>query len=286
MQGKFRRIIGAHVSSAGGLWNAIDRAEAIGASCMQIFGASPRQWAATMPHAKDINRYTARLRASGIEPVFLHAAYLANLASPDTATVKKSIQSLSDHLRIAAMIGARGLVFHLGSGKEMPKERAMTQTVRAMQTILKDVSGAAELIMENSAGGGQKIGATIAEIGELRRRVGSPRVNVCFDTAHAFEAGIIASYTPRNIKEFFDAFDRLIGLDHLAVIHANDSKTLFNSHHDQHENIGEGYIGRKGFLALGKEKRIAHLPFILEVPGFAGGGPDKKNVDRLRSLLL
>ena len=162
----------------------------------------------------------------------------------------------------------------------------MTQTVRAMQKILKDVPGAAELIMENSAGGGQKIGASITEIGELRRRVASPRVKVCLDTAHAFEAGIIGAYTPKNLKELFDTFDRLIGLDHLAVIHANDSKTVYNSHHDQHENIGEGHIGRQGFLALGKEKRLIHVPFILEVPGFTGEGPDKKNVNRLRSLLL
>lgn len=277
--------IGAHVSVAGGLSNTVDNAVAIGADCMQIFGASPRQWAVRMPDAKDVERYRVRLRESGIGPVFLHAAYLVNCASPDAATVAKSIQSLIDHLRITEMIGAQGLIFHLGSGKEMPKKKAMAQTIRAMKTILKNVPGKTQLIMENSAGGGQKIGATLDDIATLLRGVRSPRVAVCLDTAHAFEAGIIPEYTAPIIRHFFDTWEEVIGMQHLVAIHANDSRTPSNSHHDQHENIGEGHIGREGFRVLGKEKRLREIPFILEVPGFDGAGPDKKNIDRLRACL-
>lgn len=277
--------IGAHVSAAGGLSFAVERALSIGADCMQIFGASPRQWAARMPDATEVERYKARLGESGIAPVFLHAAYLVNCASPDPATVAKSIRSLTDHLRIAEMIGSQGLIFHLGSGKEMPKKKAIAQTIRAMRTILKNVAGETQLIMENSAGGGQKIGATLEDIAILLRGVRSPRVKVCLDTAHAFEAGVIPTYTAAAVRSFFDALEKTIGMKHLTVIHANDSRTLANSHHDQHENIGEGHIGREGFCALGKEKRLRDIPFILEVQGFADAGPDKKNVDRLRTCL-
>lgn len=276
--------IGAHVSAAGGLWNAVANAHAIGASCMQIFGASPRQWSAGMPDKKEVERYTTRLHESGIGPIFLHAAYLVNLASPDAATVQKSIRNLSTHLQIAETLGAQGLIFHLGSGKEMPRKKALVQVVSGMKQILSAVPGHAQLIMENAAGGGQKIGATLEELGALHHAIRSPRVKLCLDTAHAFEAGIL-EYTPLAIKKFFDVWEKIIGLSPLVVLHANDSRTAFGSHHDQHENIGEGYIGIKGFAALTKEKRVRNIPWILEVPGFTNEGPDKKNVDRLKQLL-
>ena len=276
-------IIGAHVSAAGGLKNAIERAQEIGAQCIQIFGAPPRTFWAKMPEQKDVAEYKAALKQSGIELVFLHAAYLVNLASPKADLRAKSIKSLSDHLRIAEMLGAEGLIFHIGSGKEQPWEQAMKKTVEGMKQVLKNVSGKSKLIMENTAGGGQSIGRSAEEIGKLLKMVNSKRVNVCIDTAHAFEAGMVNEYTSANVKKFLDELDKCIGFDNIAAFHINDSKTLAGSHHDLHENIGQGHIGLAGFKNLARDKRMKNMPWILEVPGFDDNGPDKKNVEILKS---
>ncbi len=275
--------IGAHVSTAGGLHTAIERIQSLGGNCLQIFGASPRQWHVKMPSEADIFAFKQAVQESGVGPIYLHAAYLPNLASPDAEVRKKSIKNLSDHLQIADLIGANGLIFHIGSGKESPKETAMKWVVSGCKEILRSVSGTTELIMENSAGGGQKLGSFPQEIGEMIKMINSSRMKVCWDTAHALEAGAIEKYSPESIKKLLNDCDKAFGLDKLVAIHANDSKTPFNSHHDRHENIGQGHIGMEGFKNLAKEKRLRDKAWILEVPGFDGLGPDQKNVDLLNS---
>lgn len=276
-------FIGAHVKATGGPAEAVKNALALGAEAFQMYGASPRMWRAGMPSEKNVREFRAALEKSGITEVYLHAAYLVNLASPSEDIYEKSITNLSAHLRIAEALGARGLIFHVGSGKGSDLEKALRREMKAMKQVLKDAPGDAWLVMENSAGGGAKIGSGIEEIGYLFEKVGSPRVKLCFDTAHAFEAGLIESYTPENIKNLFDAWDESIGLDTIVALHVNDSKTAYDSHHDRHENIGEGFIGLDGFRALAGEKRLRNKTWLLEVPG-EGEGPDKKNVDLLRSL--
>lgn len=286
-------LIGGHVSSSGGLKSAIANAQRIGANCIQFFGASPRQWHASLPAQQEIDAYRAALKESDVKAVFLHAAYLVNLASPSQESMEKSIKNLAIHLRIAESIGAKGLIFHVGSGKEMPKEKAIEQTARAMTEVLRLAPGTAFLVMENAAGGGQKIGARLEEFRTIMDLVRASdntsneknhsRIKVCFDTAHAFEAGLIDEYTPKKIKETFDHFDETIGLENLVALHINDSKTPANSNHDHHENLGHGHISLDGFRALAKEKRLHHAAWILEVPGFDNSGPDKENVDILKS---
>ncbi len=152
-----------------------------------------------------------------------------------------------------------------------------------MQEVLAQVPGDTWLVMENSSGGGGKLGSTASDLGTIKRLVNSPRVKVCFDTAHAFEAGVLAeNVTPENVKKVFDEWDREISLKDLVALHVNDSKTLHNSHTDRHENLGHGHIGLKGFRALAAEKRLHHAAWILEVPGFDNEGPDKENVDILK----
>lgn len=277
-------LIGGHVSAAGGLWKAIENAEAIGAECIQIFGASPRGWAARVPKKAEVARYHAALKGSAVKAVYLHAAYLVNIASPSADLRKKSIQSLSDHLAIAEAIGADGLIFHIGSGKELPKEDAFRMAVVGMKAVLKATPGGkSRLVIENAAGGGQKIGANAKDIGAIMRAVRSKRVKVCFDTAHAFEAGLIDAYTTSKTKKLFDEWSKEVGMENIVALHVNDSKTAFNSHHDRHENIGEGYIGLAGFNVLAKEKRLHDKAWLLEVPGFTGEGPDRKNIEILKS---
>lgn len=276
--------IGAHVSRVGGLQKSIENALKIGANCMQIFGSSPRQWRVRFPSPREIAGYKDALKKSAIEPVFLHAPYLVNLASPDNVIWLKSVRALTGHLKIAEAIGAQGLIFHPGSGKgEVSHERALERAVRAMREVLKRVPGKSQLIIENTAGGGQKIGGSVEELAHLLNRVRSKRVKVCFDTAHAFEAGLIKEFIPSSIKRVFDEWARGVGLENTVALHVNDSKTRFNSHHDRHENIGQGYIGLKGFKHLAREQRIRDKPWIIETPGFDRKGPDKKNLDRLKA---
>ncbi len=190
---------------------------------------------------------------------------------------------MAAHLAIAQALGAEGLIFHPGSGGEQLPEDAIAKTIEGMRQVLEAVPGETMLIMENTAGGGKKIGGTVEELGVLLKGAGSERVKVCIDTAHAFEAGLIEEYTPANTKALFDDFDKHVGLENVVAFHANDSKTAFNSHHDRHENLGEGFIGLNAFKVLAKEKRLFHAAWMLEVPGFEGMGPDKQNLDLLKS---
>ncbi len=196
-------------------------------------------------------------------------------------TVKKSVANLAAHLKIANLIGSAGLVFHVGSPNGEDRKAALDRAAGAMKEVLKLVSGGSYLVMENS-GSQKKIGGSIEDLEYLFKKVGDSRVKICVDTAHSFESGLIESYTPANIKQFFDAWDGAVGLSNIVALHANDSKTPYNSQNDKHENIGKGYIGIEGFKSLAKEKRIAHTQWFLEVPGFDDLGPDKKNMDLLR----
>ncbi len=278
-----RPKIGAHVSAAGGLHKAVENAQKIGAEVIQIFGASPRSWRGALPAPEAVKKFKEAAAAAKIGIVYLHASYLVNLAGANPYNREQSILSLTDHLKIAESIGARGLIFHLGSSGEGDLDAAKKQTTDGLKKILKAVPGNAKLIMENSSGGGAKLGFSFREIGELFHAVGSKRLGICYDTAHGFEAGLIDEYSPAKIKKLFDDFDRSIGLEHLDALHINDSKTAYGSHHDRHENLGRGEIGLTGFKNLAKDSRLYAADWILEVPGFDGLGPDKKNIETLKS---
>ncbi len=278
-------LIGGHVSAAGGLWNAIANANAIGAEAIQIFGSSPRQWSVTAHTEEDFAKFRAEAKSAKMGPVFLHAPYLANLASPKASLRAMSARLLGAHLKIANAINARGLIFHIGSGKEMPREEAFRVVVSALKDILKKVLGKSMLVIENSAGGGQSIGASLEEIALIIKGVGSSRVGVCFDTAHAFESGLIEGYTLETVDALALQIKKTITFRRLLALHVNDSKTAFNSHHDRHENIGRGYIGLEGFRALINHPDFQKPPWLLEVPGFKNEGPDRKNIKILKGLI-
>lgn len=281
---KDQAYLGGHVSAAGGLKNAVENALNIGANTFQIFGSSPRQWKVYTHSPEAIAEFKEAYKKSGLGPFFLHAPYLINLASPLPDQREKSREILAGHLRIGESIGAKGLIFHIGSGRETEKDEAFQLIVGAMKEVIDAVEGKIMLLVENSAGGGSKIGDDLSELGEILDAVNSPRAGACLDTAHAFEAGIIEAYTPETVAKFAKEIGKTIGWKRLVAIHANDSKTPFNSHSDRHENIGEGYIGLKGFDALANQPEFRKIPWLLEVPGFGDMGPDKKNVDILKKL--
>jgi len=276
--------IGAHVRVAGGLFNAFENAENIGADSFQIFGSSPRQWRTKIPNQKEVDLFLNAKEESHITKYVLHASYLANIASPIPDLRKKSVVNLSEHLKIAELIGAEGLIFHIGSGKGMSEDKAVKYVAKGILEILKNVPGKSHIIMENTAGGGNRLGG-VDDMQKIFEAVKwNKRVSACVDSAHAFESGILEYKSKKEVETFFDEWVRRIGLDRLSFIHLNDSKTDFNSRHDRHENIGEGKIGRKGLSYLLKEKRLDQIPFILETPGFDNEGPDTKNIDIARSL--
>ena len=274
--------LGAHVSAAGGLDKAIDRAESIGAETIQIFASSPRVWSSKEPAEENISAFREKSSKANILPVFLHAPYLVNMGG-DKELLEKSIETLVYHLKIGEKVGATGVIFHLGSHKGVGFEKVRNQTVDSIQRILTKTSSGISLIIENSAGMGSHIGSSFDEIGTLVKDVNNPRIRVCLDTQHCIAAGYNIA-DPDGIKSSLDEFDKMIGLSKLVAVHANDSKMELGAGVDRHENIGEGYIGIKGFENIMSYPAFNNIPFILEVPGFDKKGPDKQNLDRLKNI--
>ena len=274
-------LLGAHVSVAGGYVNGIVNGERIGAECIQIFGASPRSYGAPLPSLETAQNFKDQLKQSSIKSVYLHGSYLVNLGSSDPTALKRSIGNLTAHLQIANALGAGGLIFHVGSPNGGDRQEALERAAGAMKEVLAQTKGDSFLVMENS-GSLKKIGGSVADLVWLFKKVNDSRLKICIDTAHAFEAGLIESYTLAHIKKFFDAWDDSVGVKNIVALHANDSQTEYNSQHDRHENIGQGFIGTDGFKNLAQEKRIAHMNLFLEVPGYDGEGPDKRNMDTLK----
>jgi deoxyribonuclease-4 len=275
--------IGAHVSASGGIENAIDRALDIGAETIQIFGSGPQMWRYKPPSADHVRTFVQKARENDIKPVFLHAIYLINLGTPDTANLEKGITSLVSYMKLAADIEAEGVIFHGGSHRGAGFDGVLPQTVSSLKRVLDESPLGPWLILENSAGMGNHIGASFHEMRRVLEGVNSDRMRVCFDTMHAFAAGYDVA-TKEGLGATLAEFDRELGLSNLIAIHANDAKTEFRSGVDRHENIGEGYIGIAGFESIMGHTALREIPFILEVPGFDQLGPDQRNVAILKSI--
>ena len=274
--------LGAHVSSAGGASNAIDRAHEIGAETIQIFASSPRAWKFRPVKEDQVTAFQEKAAAAGGLPAFLHGSYLVNIAGgPDL--LRKSIDSLVNHMHAASQLGAVGVIFHCGSHKSAGFDAVKDAAAAALSEVIARTPEDTYLILENSAGMGAHLGASFEEIGILMELVGSPRIKVCLDTQHAFAAGYNVS-DPEGLDEAMREFDRNIGLANLVAVHANDSKVELGSGVDRHENIGQGFIGLDGFRTIMGHETFSGVPFLLEVPGDDKKGPDKPNLDRLKGI--
>lgn len=275
--------IGGHVSTEGGVLAALDNARRIGANTIQIFGANPVQWRANVPDQAVARHFKDEARARGIDPVFLHAPYLINLASEKGNLAAMSKTLLAKHLEIGNALGAFGVIFHIGSRGDRPEKEAEQMVVEALDAITREVLQG-RLIIENSAGAGNLVGDTIEEIGSILLGLNNPRIGFCLDTAHAFAAGILTDFSAKGLDAFAAAINRHIGLEKLWAIHLNDSKAPAGSNKDRHENIGEGLIGMSALARFVTHPAFARIPMILEVPGFDDAGPDKKNIDIVKSF--
>ena len=274
--------LGAHVSASGGLTNAIDRALEIGAETIQIFASSPRMWRFKQPSDAEAEAFKTKGDETGIGPTFMHATYLLNIGGePDL--VRKSVESLVEHMTAAGRIGAKGVVFHGGSHKGAGFDAVLDQAAAALREVLDRSPEGVGLLIENSAGMGDHIGSSFEEIRRLMDAVDHPQMMACLDTEHCFAAGYNLA-DPASIDGVMEEFDREIGLSKLVCVHANDAKVEYGSGVDRHENIGEGYIGIEGFEVIMGHAAVRDVPFILEVPGFEKNGPDKENMDRIKAI--
>ncbi len=274
--------IGAHVSSAGGISRAVDRAVEIGAETIQVFCSPPQGWAYKPPPEDEVIAFRQKSEETGIGPAFLHGIYLMNFGSPDPELIAKSKAALSNYMECAAQIGATGVIFHSGSHKGQGFEAVLPQTVAALREVLAAAPEGPLLLIENCAGMGNHIGASFTEIGRIMDGIDSSRVKVCLDTQHSFAAGYDVSQ-PETLDAALAEFDSAIGLHNLVAVHANDAKTPFASGVDRHANIGEGYIGDAGFAVILAHPAFHDVPFLLEVPG-EGNGPDRAQLDHVKAL--
>ncbi len=276
--------IGAHVSIAGGFSKCIERAAALGANCLQTFASSPRSLSVSAYSLEELVRYKEIKNSTQMGPHFFHGVYLVNLASEKKDYVQASVDSLIFYQQLAGKIGGAGTIFHIGSHKGVGFGAVKNQVVGAIDQVLQNTPDGVKLFLENAAGHKGVIGDRFEELGEIIKALpNKEKVAVCLDTQHAFASGY-GVRTQAGIDLMIADFDLYIGLDHLKVVHANDSMMEFNSRRDRHQNIGEGFIGEGGFRLMLAHPVLKNLPWILEVPGTNKSGPRKEDVGKLKEL--
>jgi deoxyribonuclease-4 len=283
-------IIGAHLSTSGGYGNALESIVEKGGNALQIFSASPRIWKSAMVTDSTAKEFVTRKNELGINPVFFHATYLINLADEGKiGHISKTM--LINEMNLHPRMEVSGSVVHLGSFKEKDKDDADLHgkknpkypvLIENMKEVLEKTPEDSYFLMENSAT--RKIGRTIDELADIMTDVNSDRLKICLDTCHLHAAGYDLK-TQESFDAFFNEFDIKIGVDKIAVIHMNDSRDPFGSLRDRHENLKDGFVGENVFWLLLNDTKTKHIPFILEVPGFDGNGPDKENIDIVKSFI-
>ncbi len=287
------RHIGAHVSIAGGVATAPERAQRIGANALGIFTKNQRQWRSPELTDEEIAAFRTGLNDSGIDPgqVLVHASYLINVGNPDREKRTRSLDALLDEAQRVEALGISLLNFHPGSGlKEISEEESIKLIADAVGTVLSRTTGAV-LVLEATAGQGAHVGYAFDQLAAIMDAAGNPdRVGVCIDTCHIFAGG----YDIRSEEGYRTTMDELassVGMDRLRGIHVNDSMTPLGSRKDRHERLGVGEIGFPGLARFLADPAIPDVPFILETPkpdlwkqevailrGFADGSLDPESV--------
>ncbi|MGB7684590.1 MAG: deoxyribonuclease IV [Solirubrobacterales bacterium] len=276
-------LIGAHVSTAGGLDKAIERGEELGCESIQIFNQSPRMWRPTAHGEEDFARFREAMAASRVEAVVIHAVYLINCASKDRELRKKSLTSLTHALRIGDAIGAAGVVLHPGAQKGEPLGPSMKRAAKTIAAALKD-SERCPLLLEQTAGHKGLLGRDFDQTAELIEGAGGgKRLGLCLDSCHLFVQGYdITDET--HLGAVLDEADEKVGLERLQCLHVNDAAAPLGSCRDRHANIGKGEMGRRGLSAFLSEPRFEGLPATLETPGPKKKGSSRAEVTAAKRL--
>ena len=276
-------LCGAHVSSAGGISNAIDRAAEIGCDAVQVFTQSPRMWRPTAHTEEQVKRFRELREGTGIASVVCHALYLVNLASPDADLHAKSITALRATLETADAIDAEAVVFHPGSHLGAGMEAGLGRVVRALRGLLELTTDRLWLLVENCAGAGGTIGRSLDELEAIVDGLDRhPRLGLCLDSCHWWASGVDVT-KPAALDEAVMELDRRIGLDRLRCLHVNDAASKLGSNVDRHASMGRGLMGSKLSVFLAHPAFQA-LPAILETSAPGAHEIDAAEVEALREL--
>jgi deoxyribonuclease IV len=276
-------LIGAHVSTAGGLPNAVSRGVERECDAIQVFHQSPRAWRPTAYTDSDYAAFREAFAESRLESVVIHAIYLINCASKERETRRKSLASLKHAVRVGDAIGADGVVLHAGARKGEPHAASIKRAGKAIAEALGD-SESCRLLLENTAGTQGPLGRNFDELAELFEAAGSSkRLGACLDCCHLLAAGFEIR-TPDALDTVLDDFDAKVGMDRLGCIHVNDSKVPLGANLDRHANLGEGEIGERGIAVFLSDPRFERLPALLETPGPEGHGTEAPEIVLARRL--
>ncbi len=272
-----------HVSIAGRLSDAIERAERLRCDTIQIFSRSPRRWAMSPLDPAEAQRFRDRRKESGIDPLVVHSAYLINLAASDAALFDRSVRALSDELDRASELEADYLVVHVGSASQEAGP-GPGRVIEALRRLGLSRRTGAKLLLENTAGERGDLGWCFEELAEVLEAVGGRegRIGVCLDTCHAFAAGYDLA-AEDGIDRLAALVERTVGFDRIEVIHLNDSKGPLDCRVDRHWHIGEGKMGLATFRRLVHHSRFGRIPMILETPK-DGEEDDIRNLGVVRRL--
>jgi deoxyribonuclease-4 len=278
-----RMLIGAHVSTAGGLATAIERGTDLGCESIQIFNQSPRMWRPTRYGPEDFAAFREAMGASPIDAVVIHAVYLINCATKDRELRKKSLTSLTHALRTGDGIGAAGVVLHPGAQKGEAHGPSMRRAAKVIAAALAETEEC-PLLLEQTAGHKGLLGRDFDETAELIELAGSgERLGLCLDSCHLFVQGFDVT-DAEHLSAVVDEADEKVGLERLRCLHVNDAAAPLGSCRDRHANIGKGEMGKQGLAAFLSEPRFEGLPATLETPGPRKKGPDRKEVQAAKQL--
>ena len=254
-------FIGCHVSIAGGVYNAPQRAHDLGAEAMQIFTRSPQGGKAPELTPEIVSAFQENCAQFAISETVVHTPYYINFASENNRIRYGSISVIRDELERASLLGCRFVMTHLGSSGNFSDNEATGRTIEALKKSLEGYEGSCELLIENAAGSGKIMGATFSQIATIIKEVAHPKLTgICLDTQHSFASG----YDWREFDTALAQIDTELGLEKIKLIHANDSKTEFASHKDRHEHIGKGNIGQEAFRNIVTFANKNNVTMILE----------------------
>jgi deoxyribonuclease-4 len=286
--------LGAHMSIAGGLPRAVERAIAHRCEAFQVFTKNASQWRGRPLLKEEVREFRAKVRAAGLGPVVSHASYLINLATTNAPLRRLSLEAMGDELDRAETLGLLGVVLHPGCYTAGSEAEGLTLIAEGLLELLRARRrGRTMVLLEQTAGQGTALGATFEQLASIIAKMNDHRrVGVCLDTCHLLASG----YDIRSVEGYastFTQFGRLVGFERLKVFHVNDSKRPLGSRVDRHEHIGQGCVGLEPFRRLVNDRRFRGLPMLLETPKTEGRSPaviqvdplDERNLDTLRRLI-
>src|SRR5438067_14900 len=286
--------LGAHMSVAGGLPRAVERAVVHLCEALQIFAKNASQWRGREVARGEVREFRARVKAARIGPVVSHASYLINLATTDVALRRQSMEAMGDEIDRAEALGLMGVVLHPGCYTAGNEADGLELIGESLLQLLRDRRrGKTMILLEHTAGQGTALGATFEQLASIIGKMNDhPRVGVCLDTCHLLASGYDLC-SPEGYASTFKQFGRLVGFDRLKAFHLNDSKKPLGSRVDRHEHIGQGCLGLEPFRRIVNDRRFRALPMLLETPKGEGKAKgvieidplDERNLNALRNLI-